>query len=181
MSFVSKLRGTSEQFLAALFGALRTQWKNNAGAWEARNDADAAFIITRGATPVAANDYTTKAYVDAATGAGANVLVVRFAFTTAATTASATSIPAGSIILRARVKLTTPFSAAATIAVGQTGTPTAFQATTDNNPQGNALDVFEVPQDTTSGALLPVLVTIGGAPAAGAGICEVEYVATPQA
>jgi hypothetical protein len=37
---------------------------NNAGVLEGKNAANSTFVVVRGATPVAANDLTTKAYVD---------------------------------------------------------------------------------------------------------------------
>lgn len=62
MSLWSKLRGTAEtSFQVGLGGP---QLKANAGNIEARNSSDAAFVIVRGATPVAANDLVTKAYAD---------------------------------------------------------------------------------------------------------------------
>jgi hypothetical protein len=178
VSWFPKIRGTSEQFFSALFGALRTQWKNNAGAWEARNDADSAFIVTRGATPVAANDYATKAYVDSATGNGADVLEIRFTLGTA-TASSATSIPIGSIIITAQLDVTTPYTAGATISIGQTGSVSEFMAVGDNNPQATGL--YETPQDTAAASTNPVLATVAGAPAAGAAQVIVRYVVTPEA
>lgn len=177
MSVFAKIRGTSEQFFSALFGALRTQWKNNSGAWEARNDADAAFILVRGATPVGANDLTTKAYVDSATGTGADVLEIRFALAQA-TASSATSIPIGAIVIDTEIDVTTPYSVGATISIGQTGSVSEFMATGDNNPQAAAL--YQTHQDTSAASTNPVLATVGGAPAAGVAQVIVRYVVTPQ-
>jgi|SRR6185437_6084831 len=62
MAFYSKLRGTIETLFQLGNGG--PNWKNNAGAIEARNAADSAFAIVRGLTPSGTTDLTTKAYVD---------------------------------------------------------------------------------------------------------------------
>ena len=67
----SKIRGTVETLFQLGLGG--PQLKNNTGVFEARNSADAAFVIVRGDTPVGVNDLTTKQYVDGAT-AGTNDL-----------------------------------------------------------------------------------------------------------
>jgi hypothetical protein len=95
MSLWSKIRGTAETLFQLGLGG--PQLKNNASVIEARDNADAAFVIVRGATPVAANDLTTKAYVDSG-GASGDVAEIRFAINTTATQNSVTSIPAGAFI-----------------------------------------------------------------------------------
>jgi hypothetical protein len=72
VSLFSKLRGTAETLFQVGLGG--PQAKNNAGNLEARNATDAAFVIVRGATPVAANDLATKAYVDAGDTTAMSVL-----------------------------------------------------------------------------------------------------------
>jgi len=52
----------------SLGGTLGPLWNNNAGVLEARNPANSAYIVVRGATPAASNDLATKAYVDSASG-----------------------------------------------------------------------------------------------------------------
>ncbi len=175
MSLWSKIRGTIETVFQIGIGG--PQIKANGGAVEHRNAADTAFAITRGLDPVAANDLVTKSYGDANYGSS-GVKTIRFVIGTA-TVSSATQIPANAIVQNCEVKITTPYSAGGTIAVGQTGTVALLQATTDNLPQST--DMFEVEQDTAWGAApLAVLVTVGGAPAAGAGVVIVRY-ATPAA
>lgn len=66
MSLYSKLRGTIETIFQ--IGLNGPQWKANGAVIEARNALDTLFAIGRGATPVAANDWATKAYVDGAAG-----------------------------------------------------------------------------------------------------------------
>lgn len=181
MGWYPKLRGTSEQLFSLLFGTNRVQLKNNAGVLEARDDADAAFVIGRGATPVAANDWVTKAYADALVGSGAVKIEIRIPIGTAAATSSATSIPIGAIVTDAQFKVTTPYSVGATISLGQAGAVTEFMTTGDINPQGAANDLFDVVQDTVAASTNPLLVTIGGAPGAGAGVAIITYVVTPEA
>ena len=176
MSLWSKLRGTIETIFQIGLGG--PQWKNNAGAMESRNATDSAFNITRGATPLAANDYATKNYVDSAVGGGADVLLIRFALGTA-TASSATSIPAGAIVLSATLDVTTPYSGGATISIGQAGALTEFQLTTDNDPQIAGL--YTVNQDTSAASTNPVTATVAGAPVAGAAFVLVQFVVTPEA
>src|SRR5258708_5757721 len=171
MSFFDKLRGTIESIFQIGLGG--PQVKNNAGALEARDPADAAFVVVRGATPLAANDLTTKAYVDAAVDPGA-VRAIRYAITNAASQDSVTVIPAGAVVLRASVEVVTPFSAGATIEVGQAGSLTLLELPGDN--LATSAGIYQVPQDTPWGAAaLAVRTTVGGAPAAGAGFVFVEY------
>jgi len=67
MSFLAKIRGTIETLFQ--LGLNGPNWKNNGGVIEARNAGDTDFVIVRGdGPPVAANDLTTKTYVDGQTG-----------------------------------------------------------------------------------------------------------------
>jgi hypothetical protein len=176
VSLWSKLRGTIETIFQLGLGG--PNLKNNAGVVENRNAADAAFAIARGATPLAANDLTTKAYVDGLVGSGADVLEIRIAVALA-TVSSVTSIPIGAIVIEAELDVTTPYTGGATISLGQAGAVTEFQLTTDNNPQANGL--YQVPQDTAAASTNPLLVTVAGGPVAGVATAIVRYVVTPQA
>ena len=94
--------------------------------------------------------------------------------TTSASQSSTTSIPAGAIVTRADVTITTPYSVGGTISVGRTGSTSLLQATGDNDPQ--VISEYEANQRTAwGGSPLPVLVTVGGAPGAGAGFVTVQY------
>lgn len=179
MSVFSKLRGTIETIFQLGLGG--PNLKNNAGVVENRNAADSAFTIARGATPLAANDLTTKAYVDGLVGGGADVLEIRFALGTA-TASSATSLPIGANVVKARLSITTTYTAGATISIGQAASVSEFQATTDNNPQAATTpSIFDVDQDTSAASTNPVLATVAGAPVAGAAEVIVWYVITPEA
>lgn len=172
MSLFSKLAGT----LAAFFqigGPGGPGLNNNGGNLEARNSANSAFTIFRVATPIAANDAATKAYVDTG-GASAAVMEIRFAVGTGATSSSVTSIPANAQIVEAELSVTTPFSGGTTISVGQTGSASLLMGTGDN--VATLANMYQSMQDTAWGASpLPVLVTVAGAPSVGAAVCIVKY------
>ncbi len=91
---------------------------------------------------------------------------------TLANASSAALLPAGAFVKECTVEIDTPYNAGATISVGQTGTPTSFQATADNNPQIAGL--YEENQETSAVGGLAVLVTVTGA-AAGSGVAWVTY------
>lgn len=174
MSVWQKIRGTIETIFSLGLGG--PQLKNNGGVVENRNPTDTGFAVVRGATPVAANDLTTKAYVDAAAAPG-GLFVIRFALGTSTGSSTAT-IPAGAVVFEAAVDVTTPYSAGATISVGQTGSASLLMATTDN--LATTAGMYAVPQDQGWGAsALAVLATVTGAPSAGAANIIVKY-STPS-
>jgi hypothetical protein len=268
MSLFSRLAGVVNAFFQ-IGGPAGPGINANGAALETKNAANTAYAVHRGATPVADNDFTTKAYVDtiarpfivtaqsnaasvlitntstehyivvsaAGTGAAAayvsgailwddgsgtgNVTILgpttgqpifvttaltggTFVFSAnneyvwtgstwsnvapsvagvvycvdfalALTTASSvTSIPANAVILRSEVKVTTAYSAGATISVGQTGTAALLQATGDNVPQ--TIDEYIADQRTAWGASpSQVLATVAGAPTLGAATVTVMY------
>jgi hypothetical protein len=101
--------------------------------------------------------------------------VIKFATTNAASQSSTAEIPANAVVLSATLEVTTPYSAGATVSIGRTGSTALIQATTDN--LATVAGTYDVPQDTAWGATaLPVLITVAGTPAAGAGFCIVQYV-----
>jgi hypothetical protein len=107
-------------------------------------------------------------------GLSGAVREIRFALTNAASQSSAAQIPANAIVKERDVIVVTPFSGGATITVGQTGTPALLQGTTDNLPQ--TAGSYELAEEIGWGAAaLAVLVTVAGAPAAGAGFVAVRY------
>lgn len=112
------------------------------------------------------------------TGQGA-VQEIRFAITNAAAQNSATTLQAADIVIDCELDIVTPYSAGATITVGNATTANLLMATGDNNPQAAAL--YQAHQDTAfAGGPATVLVTVAGAPAAGAGFAIVRYVQAPQ-
>ncbi len=109
-------------------------------------------------------------------------MLIRFPITNAASQSSSTSIPAGSVVVRAMIDmqstdLTTPvaFSGGATVAIGQTGTSSLLIADGDFDVtvSGNVYDALD--PVAWGGSALPVLVTVAGSPAAGAATVVVEY------
>ena len=91
-----------------------------------------------------------------------------------ATVSSATNIPSGSVVLRAFLDVTTPYSAGTTIELGTAANASLFMTTAQNTP--TSADLYDNPQDTVNGTADPLLVTIAGGPGAGAGFACVEYV-----
>lgn len=143
---------------------------------EMRNPGNTAFVNARGLDPLVPQDFATKNYVD---NHGVPSAVVEVKIPIALATVSSTaSIPAGSNVLSAALDVAVAYSAGTTISLGQTGAVAAFLATSDNFPTSQNL-YSSGDQDTTSGALLPLLVTITGAPSVGSGFAIVRYVATP--
>jgi hypothetical protein len=102
-------------------------------------------------------------------------ITIAVAIGTAATTTSVTSIPANAIILRSTINVTTPYSALATIAVGQTGSTGLLQGAADGQ-SAQVANTYDAPQTTSwGGSSLPVVVTITGSPSLGAGVVYVTY------
>lgn len=108
-------------------------------------------------------------------GAGAGeVNAIQFAVGTAATTDSATSIPANAVVTYAAVEIDTPYDGGTTMEVGDSVAPDLLLATTDIDPT-RVFVYDEVEPIAWGGTARKVRVTIAGAPAAGAGICTVLY------
>lgn len=100
--------------------------------------------------------------------------VIQYAITNAATQDSVAKIPANATVRTAHLDITTPFSGGATISIGQPGSLTLLQLTTDN--LATVAGQYEVPQRTPWGGSAQVVrATVAGAPAAGAGTLTVEY------
>jgi hypothetical protein len=149
------------------------QIKNNSGALDMRNAADAAYINVRGADPLIANDFATKNYVDSGAEGGV-IRAIRYTIGTGATQDSTNTIPANAFVFEATVEITTPYSGGTTISVGQPGSLTLLQLTSDNLP--TSANTYTVFQDTSwGGSALVVRTTIAGGPVAGAGVVLVKY------
>jgi len=94
------------------------------------------------------------------------------------TVSSTTSIPIGSIVMSARLDITTPYSPGTTISLGQAGLVAEFMPTGDNTP--TIAGLYEDRQDTAAASTNPLLATIAGGPAAGAGFAIIEYTIAPN-
>lgn len=140
---------------------------------EVRTLDNSAYAIWRGATPVADNDFATKAYADSGPTTG----VVRpLGITVGTATASSTTVvAAGRVLSQFSVNITTPYSVGATIAVSCGGVTLAAAGAI--NAQVAGVSVVEILEPATVNG--PLTVTVAGAPVAGACTAYVEY-STPQ-
>lgn len=99
---------------------------------------------------------------------------IRLPITNASSQSSSTTIPANAVICDVALDISTPYSAGATITVGQSGSASLLMATTDS--LATVAGMYKVNQDTSWGSsALALLVTIAGTPAAGAGFAIVHY------
>lgn len=105
----------SDTLAFGLATATRVRLKNNGGIFEARNNADLAYIIGRGADPVGDDDWTTKRYVDntvisgfAIVNFGPNPFQASGEGNVVSTTVLATWVTATDIILVAPQAVPTP-------------------------------------------------------------------------
>ncbi len=97
-----------------------------------------------------------------------------------ATSSSVASIPASAVVVKTTVIVETPYSGGATIDVGYTGSISALASSANKDTIPTVAGSYDSAQPVVwGGSTLPVLVTIGGAPGAGAGHVVVEYV-VPQ-
>jgi hypothetical protein len=92
--------------------------------------------------------------------------VVQFDIDNTASQDSTFQIPASNVVHSCEVIVETPYSAGATIQVGDTATANKYQDTTDN--KATKAGTYIVDQNTDT-ILSVVRVAVGGAPAAGAG------------
>ena len=167
------LRGTMSDLFQ--LGKTGPNLKKNGTAIEARNNADSAYTIVRGATPVGNDDLTTKLYVD---GISAATAVKEIQFTIGTSTASSTAtIPANAQVIVAELKITTAYSGGTSpaITIGQIGNVTLYQTSAQNDIA--VLGQYMTDQDTdVGGSALAVLATVTGSPTAGAATVTVRYV-----
>lgn len=120
-------------------------------------------------------DAGTSAWLlEASPAIGGAVREIRYTVSNSATQDSATQIPANAVVVAAELIVTTPFSGGATVSIGQAGSVSLLQATSDN--LATVAGSYQVMQDTAwGGSALAVRTTVGGAPAAGAGRVCVRY------
>jgi|GEM_PF-4356220 len=89
------------------------------------------------------------------------------------TVSSTASIPAGAVVLRAFLDVTTNYSGGTTIELGTAASPSLFMTTAQNTP--TVANLYDNPQDTVNGTTDPLLVTVAGSPGAGVAVACVEY------
>lgn len=90
-----------------------------------------------------------------------------------ATVSSSASIPAGAVVMRAYLNVTTLYSGGATISLGTAANASLFMTIAQNDPQ--VADLYDSPQDTVNAVVDPLLVTVAGSPGAGVAAACVEY------
>jgi hypothetical protein len=163
------------------FGYSGFNLKNNAGVCEIRNTADDAMQKIRCASPSGNDDAATKGYVDplvsaAAAAAASSIKYVRIVTGTNATYTSDTVIPANARLDSASFEVTDAYSAGTTISLGQVGSVALAMTTAETTPEVLGSKVVKNDQDVAWGAAaLAALVTVNGAPAAGAGVAIFKY------
>lgn len=94
---------------------------------------------------------------------------------TSATYDSTNTLPAGAQITECRVKVTTPYSAGATLTVGQPGHTSDFMTTADSDITSTTISLWIADQITAAATTGVVRATISGAPGAGAGEVMLFY------
>lgn len=181
----SNLRGTLQSLfrLGKPSDATSIQIKNNAGALEARNSTDAAFVIGRGLDPVTANDWVTLGYLNANPVEGAllqNSFTVTFG--AAGTVDSVEQIPANAYIDRIKVEVTTVFDGGATLTVGNTATAALLAATTDIDLATTGIYMFPINNSSPLiwSILSVVRATRGGVSTVGLARVTVFYTVDPK-
>jgi len=152
--------------------------KDSSGVLEVRNSADNAYAIVRGLTPVGNADLVTKLYHDGDDAQNVKIIAIPIADPAGAFTSTAT-IPANSRILRVDKTISEVFDGTGTLAVGYTGSLSAFAGTSDTDITSATTQVLSVNKASDSSARA-VICTIGGTPAQGAGIVYVHYIETTQ-
>jgi hypothetical protein len=153
-------------------GVLTNDQQNfdNAAMWASQGTAIVLACLEIDAA-AAAQGITFPALGGAATPGQVFVIRIPVALVTVSST---TNIPSGSVVLRAFLDVTTPYSAGTTIELGTAANAALFMTTAQNTPQ--SVDLYDNPQDTANVATDPLLVTIAGGPSVGAGFACVEYV-----
>lgn len=138
-------------------------WKPQTDALVAQIAAAEAYFTAQGISPTPPVPPTTPGNLD----------LICFALALA-TANSATSIPAGALVVGVSLLVTTPYSGGATIAIGRAGSTSLLMGTGDNTPQ--FAGEYQAPQTTAwGGASTPIVATVGGGPALGAALVTVQF------
>lgn len=174
MSFFSKLRGTMESLFQ--LGKGGPNLKNNGGAIEHRNNADNAFAISRGASPVGNDDHVTLQYFNANNNAATGLTLVTMPLALV-TKVSSTVIPDNAIIKACWLDVLTAYDAGATLNVQRTGDATANPMGTGDNDLSQVGQTYNVEQSSDWGATGAgtVTATIANSPTVGAANLYIAY------
>lgn len=149
MSFFSKIRGTFETLFQ--IGKGGPQLKNNGGIIEARNSADAAYVIARALDPVGNQDLVTLGYFNSHNEGAAGIELVKMPLARATKVSTAT-IPDNSIIRFAIIDVTTLYDGTTpTFTVKRTGDATVIPIDTGDSDL-TQVNTFQVEQTKSWGA-----------------------------
>lgn len=108
--------------------------KDNSGVLEARNNADDALAIVRGATPTASTDFTTKAYADGLITDRLQVRSISFGFETTTPFNIGGVLTSNDRVVRAHVFVSTAFDGTTpTLQIGTSGDTDAVMTTALND------------------------------------------------
>jgi hypothetical protein len=88
---------------------------------------------------------------------------------------STTVLPSGSYVTSCAVKILTTFTSGSSLTIGQSGSLSLFQASTDNLPSSSVGDIFEVIQDTAASALAVRSILSGSSIVSGSAAVIVRY------
>lgn len=175
MSFFSKIRGTFETLFQ--LGKAGPQLKNNAGVIEARNSADAAFVIARALDPVANNDLVTLGYFNSHNEGAAGLEIVKMPLARATKISTAT-IPDNSIIRFCIIDVTTLYDGTTpTFKIQRTGDATVVPEDTGDSDL-TLVNTYEVPQIKSWGSTGAGTVTAtfaGAGNTVGAAVLYIAY------
>jgi hypothetical protein len=146
----------------------------------ARNAADNAFVIGRGADPLGNDDWVTLRHLNAV--AGGAVREIRFSLVAAqwpGPVSSATGLPTGSFVISTQVNILVPFddNPNTTLQVEGPG-PVILLPSGSVNPFAPGLN-SNLDMDLSIGAPGPVQAVLGGSPTVGQAAIIVRYV-VPQ-
>ncbi len=168
------LTATRKLIVPLTFGQQYTVQNNTTGgqAIQIIGPSGTGVLVPNGATITAVCDGTNFIPQSGGAATPGQVFVIRIPVALI-TVSSTTSIPAGAIVLRAFLDVTTPYSGGTTIELGTAANASLFMTTAQNTP--TSANLYDKPQDTVNTTADPLLVTIAGGPAAGAGFACVEY------
>ena len=120
--------------------------------------------------------YVTDAIAAATGGAGSiQSKVATVSLAAAGTTNIGTVLPATATIISVKVQVTSADTGTGTLSVGTSGSPTAYMATTENDPALTGIYLSEVYVAGQGG--LQIIATVAGTPASGSAVVFVEYMA----
>ena len=168
------LTATRKLIVPLSFGQQYTVQNNTTGgqAIQIIGPSGTGVLVPNGATVTVVCDGTNFIPQSGGAATPGQVFVIRIPVALI-TVSSTTSIPAGAIVLRAFLDVTTPYSGGTTIELGTAANASLFMTAAQNTPQN--VNLYDNPQDTLNAIADPLLVTVSGGPGAGVAVACVEY------